>query len=239
MSSLSPLFITVIVPAAGVGSRMKADRPKQYLVLDGKTVIEHTIENLLAFPMVNTVIVAISDDDPYFDALSIATDKRVIRVSGGEERADSVLSGLEYVQKNILSQWVMVHDAARPCLRHSDIAKLIEAVIPDHLGGILASPVRDTMKQANSDLSISTTIDRRVLWHALTPQLFTTELLYTALKTGLEQGLSITDESSAIEFMGYQPKLIQGRADNLKITQPEDLDLAEFYLQKMKKEINE
>lgn len=228
--------IVAIVPAAGVGSRMKADRPKQYLLLDGKTILEHTIEQLLAFPVIDKVIVAISDTDPYFDELPISKDNRVIRVTGGGERADSVLSGLEYLKEHQLSEWVMVHDAARPCIRHSDIEKLITEVVPHQIGGILASPVRDTMKQANQDSTIETTIDRSVLWHALTPQLFTTEMLYSALKTGLEKGLSITDESSAIELMGYLPKLVHGRADNLKITQPEDLDLAEFYLQKMKKE---
>ncbi len=236
MTLTTPLSITAIVPAAGVGSRMKADRPKQYLLLNGKTVLEHTIEQLLAFPLVNKVVVAITDGDPYFPELTIAHDSRVIRVSGGKERADSVLSGLSYVQEHQLSEWVMVHDAARPCIRHSDIDKLIAEVIPEHIGGILASPVRDTMKHATQEQCIETTIDRSVLWHALTPQLFTTELLFSALQTGLEQNLSITDESSAIELMGYQPKLVQGRADNLKITQPEDLDLAEFYLQKMKKE---
>ncbi len=233
---ISLTSITAIVPAAGVGSRMKADRPKQYLLLNGKTVLEHTLEQLLSYPLVDNIIVAVSESDPYFGELAIAKDKRIIRVSGGSERADSVLSGLTYVKENQLSEWVMVHDAARPCIRHSDIEKLIEAVIPHHAGGILASPVRDTMKQATSEKQIDTTIDRSVLWHALTPQLFTTDLLYTALKIGLEKSFLITDESSAIELMGYKPKLVQGRADNLKITQPEDLDLAEFYLQKMKKE---
>ncbi len=236
MTSTKPSSIVAIVPAAGVGSRMKADRPKQYLVLNGKTILEHTIEQLLSYPLIENVVVAITDGDPYFPELAIAQDSRVIRVSGGKERADSVLSGLSYVQENQLTEWVMVHDAARPCIRHSDIEKLIDDVIPEHVGGILATPVRDTMKQANTDTTIEKTIDRSVLWHALTPQLFTTELLYLALKTGLDKGLSITDESSAIELMGHQPKLVQGRADNLKITQPEDLDLAAFYLQKMKKE---
>ncbi|RYU68046.1 2-C-methyl-D-erythritol 4-phosphate cytidylyltransferase [Aliivibrio finisterrensis] len=236
MTSTKPSSIVAIVPAAGVGSRMKADRPKQYLVLNGKTVLEHTIEQLLSYPLIENVVVAITDGDPYFPELAIAQDSRVIRVSGGKERADSVLSGLSYVQENQLTEWVMVHDAARPCIRHSDIEKLIDDVIPEYVGGILATPVRDTMKQANTDTTIEKTIDRSVLWHALTPQLFTTELLYLALKTGLDKGLSITDESSAIELMGHQPKLVQGRADNLKITQPEDLDLAAFYLQKMKKE---
>lgn len=238
MSETFPSSITAIVPAAGVGSRMKADRPKQYLLLNGKTVIEHTIEQLLRFPLINYVVVSVSDSDPYFDELSLSKDSRVIRVSGGKERADSVLSGLSYVQEKQLSEWVMVHDAARPCIRHSDIEKLIRHIIPDYIGGILATPVRDTMKQATLDETIDITIDRSQLWHALTPQLFTTKLLYSALKNGLDQGQAITDEASAIEFIGYKPKLVQGRADNLKITQPEDLDLAEFYLQKMKKETN-
>ncbi len=233
---IKPLSIVAIVPAAGVGSRMKADRPKQYLLLNGKTILQHTIEQLLSFSMINKVIVAVSDTDPYFEEQAIAQDHRVVRVSGGKERADSVLSALTYVQNNQLSEWVMVHDAARPCIRHSDIEKLIQEVIPYQFGGLLASPVRDTMKQTNANMTVDTTIDRSTLWHALTPQLFTTELLYQALKTGLEQGSSLTDESSAIELMGYHPKLVHGRADNLKITQPEDLGLAEFYLQKMTKE---
>ena len=235
--SLFSSSISVIVPAAGVGRRMKAKCPKQYLLLNGKTILEHTVETLLSHPMIHYVVMAVNQDDPYFEELSIASHQYVIRVDGGQERANSVLSGLNYIKEKQLSDWVLVHDAARPCLRHSDITKLIEhVVVPNNVGGILAFPVRDTMKRATDGRGIDAPIDRHFLWHALTPQLFKTELLYLALQKSLEKGVVVTDESSALEFMGHQPTLIHGRSDNIKITRPEDLALAEFYLSKMAEE---
>lgn len=226
--------LVAVVPAAGVGSRMKADRPKQYLKISGKTILEHTIEKLLAHPAVKQVIVAVSDDDPYYPQLSLADNPQVIRVSGGHERADSVLSALNYIEKNQLAEWAMVHDAARPCVDLNDIDTLIEVANDNQLGGILATPVRDTMKRANAQKNIEHTVDREALWHALTPQLFKTQMLTSALSKALAQDAVITDEASAIEWLGEKPALIQGRADNIKITQPEDLALAEFYLTRNK-----
>jgi len=225
--------ITAIVPAAGVGSRMKADRPKQYLTIQSKTILEHTIEKLLAHPSIDKVIVAISKEDPYYDSLSISQNPNVIRVAGGDERADSVLSALEYVQTQGGSDWVMVHDAARPCVASNDINKLIAQASAHPVGGILAAPVRDTMKRGDSR-GISETVDRENLWHALTPQMFRSKTLFDALSEALQNNVAITDEASAIEWKGYSPLLVAGRSDNFKITQPEDLALAEFYLSQNK-----
>ncbi|WP_394247609.1 2-C-methyl-D-erythritol 4-phosphate cytidylyltransferase [Vibrio profundi] len=225
--------ITAIVPAAGVGSRMKADRPKQYLTIQSKTILEHTIEKLLAHPSIDNVIVAINKEDPYYDSLSISQNPNVIRVDGGNERADSVLSALEYVQTLGGNDWVMVHDAARPCVTINDIDKLIAHALEHPVGGILAAPVRDTMKRGDSK-GISETVDRKNLWHALTPQMFRSEPLFNALTEALQNNVAITDEASALEWKGLSPLLVAGRSDNFKITQPEDLALAEFYLSQNK-----
>jgi 2-C-methyl-D-erythritol 4-phosphate cytidylyltransferase len=226
--------IVAIVPAAGVGSRMQADRPKQYLMLLNKTVLEHTIEKLLAHPRVATVIVPLGCDDPYFSSLTLAEDPRVIRVDGGKERADSVLNGINYLIEHQLGDWALVHDAARPCFDYQDIDRLIELALKDDVGAILAAPVRDTMKRANDQQAIDHTVDRANLWHALTPQLFRAERLKQALLTAIEAGSTVTDEASAFEFIGLAPKLVAGKASNIKITQPEDLALAEFYLSRNK-----
>ncbi|EKO3956063.1 2-C-methyl-D-erythritol 4-phosphate cytidylyltransferase [Vibrio fluvialis] len=222
--------ITAIVPAAGVGSRMQADRPKQYLILHGHTVLEHTVEVLLRHPDVGQVVVAVSDNDPYFGSLTLANHPRVVRVSGGKERADSVLSALDYVCRHQLSEWVLVHDAARPCVEHADISQLIATAQTHTVGAILAAPVRDTMKRADGGQNIDHTVDRVALWHALTPQMFRAQPLMQALTQALAAQTVITDEASAFEWLGQKPALVAGRADNIKITQPEDLALAEFYL---------
>ncbi|EKO3369575.1 2-C-methyl-D-erythritol 4-phosphate cytidylyltransferase [Vibrio fluvialis] len=222
--------ITAIVPAAGVGSRMQADRPKQYLILHGHTVLEHTVEALLRHPDVGQVVVAVSDNDPYFGSLALANHPRVVRVSGGKERADSVLSALDYVCRHQLSEWVLVHDAARPCVEHVDISQLIATAQTHTVGAILAAPVRDTMKRADGGQNIDHTVDRVALWHALTPQMFRAQPLMQALTHALAAQAVITDEASAFEWLGQKPALVAGRADNIKITQPEDLALAEFYL---------
>jgi len=234
MSSTSQMSVVAVVPAAGVGSRMKADRPKQYLQIQGHTVLEHTVEKLLLHPMVNKVVVAITDGDPYYPELSLAIHPDVIRVSGGKERADSVLSALQYIEQHQLAEWALVHDAARPCFCLEDVDRLITQANMNQLGGILATPVRDTMKRANGDQNIDHTIEREAMWHALTPQLFKTQSLTDALTNALAKGVAITDEASAMEWLGEQPALVQGRADNIKITQPEDLALAEFYLNRNK-----
>ncbi|PQJ61458.1 2-C-methyl-D-erythritol 4-phosphate cytidylyltransferase [Vibrio chagasii] len=228
-----PQSVIAVVPAAGVGSRMKADRPKQYLKINGKTILEHAVEKLLAHPQVSQIVVAISDDDPYYPELPLTQNPQVIRVAGGSERADSVLSALDYIEKQQLGDWVMVHDAARPCVQLSDIDKLISTAMSHDVGAILAAPVRDTMKRGAQG-QIDHTVERADLWHALTPQMFRAEPLWNVLSEALQQGVSITDEASAFEWKGFSPALVAGRSDNFKITQPEDLALAEFYLSQNK-----
>ncbi|MGL5225995.1 MAG: 2-C-methyl-D-erythritol 4-phosphate cytidylyltransferase [Aeromonas sp.] len=217
--------LTAIVPAAGIGSRMGAQCPKQYLPLAGKTILEHTLARLLSHPAIGQVIVALAPDDGWFETLPVAADPRIVRVAGGAERAFSVLNGLAVAS----GEWVLVHDAARPCLTHGDIDGLIAAAIGSD-GAILGSRVRDTMKRTDSQGHILATVDRDQLWHALTPQMFPTRTLKRALAKGLGQGAIITDEASAMELAGFTVKMVEGRADNIKVTRPEDLSLAGLFL---------
>ncbi|NQZ92997.1 MAG: 2-C-methyl-D-erythritol 4-phosphate cytidylyltransferase [Moritella sp.] len=222
-------FIAV-VPAAGVGARMGASIPKQYLMLQDKTVIEHTLTALLSHPRIAQVVVALGPEDGWFAELTIANDPAIIRVDGGKERADSVLAGLQACQSY---NWVLVHDAARPCLTHADIDSLIAGALASKHGAILGSQVRDTMKRTDAQGNIIATVDRELLWHALTPQMFPVTLLTNALTTGLADKANITDEASAIELLGLTPKMVIGRADNIKITRPEDMPLATLFLQQL------
>jgi len=220
-----------IIPAAGVGRRMKTDVPKQYLDLLGRPVILHTLERLAAVPMINGIVVVIGQDDAYWPELNIQLDKPVYVVTGGEQRVHSVFNGVESIASELNhNDWILVHDAARPCVRNADITTLMDTVGEHACGGILATPVRDTMKLANENQSIATTLDRSALWHALTPQMFRASLLFDALRAGLEYPDKITDEASALELLGHTPLLVEGGAENIKITRPEDLALAEFIL---------
>ncbi|MCE9942354.1 2-C-methyl-D-erythritol 4-phosphate cytidylyltransferase [Aeromonas rivipollensis] len=218
--------LTAIVPAAGIGSRMGADCPKQYLTLAGKTILEHTLGCLLSHPAIARVIVALAPHDGWFEQLAVAADPRILRVEGGVERAYSVLNALHVAQ----GKWVLVHDAARPCLCHSDLDKLIMTAMACD-GAILGSRVRDTMKRTDGAGNIVATVEREQLWHALTPQMFPASTLKRALEEGLALGALITDEASAMERAGFTVKMVEGRADNIKVTRPEDLSLAELFLQ--------
>ena len=219
-----------VVPAAGVGKRMQADRPKQYLPLAGKTVIEQTLARLLQSEAFSALAVAISTEDPYWPELDISTHQQVITAPGGKERSDSVLSALKSLQGQASDEdWVLVHDAARPCLTSEDIHHLIDTLKDDEVGGILALSSHDTLKHVD-DNSITGTIDRSHVWRALTPQMFRYGMLRDALLEA-EGNPAITDESSALELKGYKPKIVEGRPDNIKITRPEDLALAQFYME--------
>jgi len=223
----SPQVIAVL-PAAGIGSRMQAECPKQYLTIGHQTILEHAIHALLRHPRITQVIVAISPEDQLFKTLPIASDPRVLVTEGGQQRADSVLAGLQLAGN---AHWVLVHDAARPCLHPDDLERLLAITVHSKVGGILAAPVRDTMKRAQVGQNvISHTVERQDLWHALTPQLFPLELLKLCLQRALDEGATVTDEASALEHCGYHPLLVAGRADNIKVTRPEDLALAAFYL---------
>ncbi|MBU3824041.1 MAG: 2-C-methyl-D-erythritol 4-phosphate cytidylyltransferase, partial [Candidatus Oceanisphaera merdipullorum] len=220
----APLY-TAIVPAAGIGSRMAADRPKQYLTLAGATVLEQTLSRLLEHSAIGTIIVAISPHDCWFEQLALAAHPRIKRVLGGAERADTVLNAMAFVT----TDWVLVHDAARPCLHGVDLDAVLKAGCQAQ-GAILASRVRDTMKRGDGQGAISASVARDELWHALTPQCFSTDTLRQALSGALAAGVTITDEASAMEWAGFKPQLVEGRSDNIKITRPEDLALASFFL---------
>ncbi|MFU2509954.1 2-C-methyl-D-erythritol 4-phosphate cytidylyltransferase [Pseudoalteromonas sp. ASV78] len=224
--------LAVIVPAAGVGSRMQHSAPKQYIRLAGKTILEHTLVKLAQLKQAASIIVVVSDEDPYFDSLEFI-DQRIVRASGGKERADSVLNGLLVLADNP-PDWVLVHDAARPLVTLADIEHLLTECISADEGGILASKVKDTIKRGTTHSE--QTVPRDDLWQALTPQLFKYQELTQALQTALAQQVTITDEASAIEWANKPVKLVAGRSDNIKITTPEDLDLANFLLQKQHSE---
>lgn len=220
--------VIAVLPAAGIGSRMQAECPKQYLTIGRHSIVEHAIHALLRHPRIERVIVAIGPEDRQFEQLPIAQDPRVTVTEGGKQRADSVMAGLKLAGD---ADWVLVHDAARPCLHADDLERLLAITAHSKVGGILAAPVRDTMKRAEPGReTIAHTVERQDLWHALTPQLFPLPLLKQCLQRTLDEGANVTDEASALEYCGYHPQLIAGRADNIKVTRPEDLALAAFYL---------
>lgn len=219
----------VVIPAAGIGSRMRADRPKQYLRLGSKTIIEHTLDCFLDHPQLRALVVCLAENDPFWDELDCAQDARVHRACGGLERADSVLSGLLTLSQLGArdSDWVLVHDAARPNLASCDLNNLLGVLADDPVGGLLAVPARDTLKRAGTDGRVQETVDRSVIWQAFTPQMFRLGTLRAALSDALVSGVAVTDEASALEWAGHHPRLVEGRSDNLKVTRPEDLQWLE------------
>ncbi len=221
-----------VVPAAGVGARMGMENPKQYLQLNQQTIIEHTLTKLTAFENSRGIVVAIADNDPYWSELSCAKQSQVQTVVGGAERYESVLNALEAIKTQASdNDWVLVHDVARPCIRLSLIQSLMRELDGHEVGGLLALPVSDTIKRVADDQAVQQTVDRRYLWQAQTPQMFRFGLLYHSLQQALADGRVVTDESSALEYAGYQPRVVEGSAENVKITRAEDLPLAAFYLQ--------
>jgi 2-C-methyl-D-erythritol 4-phosphate cytidylyltransferase len=222
-----------ILPAAGVGRRMGSTVPKQYLELAGRAVIEHALDLFVSHARIAGVVVALGVEDGYWETTAYAAHPRVRRAPGGAERCHSVLNALAALDGQAdADDWVLVHDAARPCLRPDDLERLIDGLLDDAVGGLLGIPVRDTMKRAGTGERIETTVDRSNLWHAYTPQMFRLGLLRRALHEALEAGDLVTDDASAIERLGLAPRLIEGHADNIKITRAEDLPLAHFYLQR-------
>jgi 2-C-methyl-D-erythritol 4-phosphate cytidylyltransferase len=228
-----------IVPAAGSGSRMGSRRPKQYLDLLDKPILQHTLERL-CLSRIAGIVVCLAEEDAYWENLTLP--RPVIRVGGGEERCHSVLNALQVLRQRAQpDDWVLVHDAARPCVRQADIEKLMTQLAFHPVGGLLAVPVCDTMKRATlnasnahqGEIEIVETINREGLWHALTPQMFRLDTLYNALQSVLSCGELVTDDAQAIERLGLRPVLIEGHADNIKVTHPQDLSLAELYLRQI------
>ena len=190
-----------VIPAAGVGKRMQLNIPKQYLELNGKTVLETTLSVFLQHPEISGIVVAISNGDPYWKKLVIESKKPVLTARGGTERSESVLSALNVLKQHAHnSDWVLVHDAARPCLKTEDIDKLIKQLSDSQYGGLLGLPMADTVKRSNSKGQVIETVDRNHLWRALTPQMFRLDMLYNAISQALKKNLLITDEASAVEM---------------------------------------
>ncbi|MEH6583750.1 MAG: 2-C-methyl-D-erythritol 4-phosphate cytidylyltransferase [Halioglobus sp.] len=221
-----------VLPAAGIGSRMGTSLPKQYLLLQGQTVMEHSLQALLDCPHIDTVMVALHPEDDRPAAMACFSQTGVMQTTGGATRSDSVLAALKALEGVAESgDWVLVHDAARPCVSAGQIAELIHCVGRTGVGGILAEPIVDTVKRASQEGHVLETLDRSTLWRAQTPQMFRLGELRSALEDAKTKNLAITDEASAMELAGHAVQLVKGSARNLKITLPEHLPLAEYYLQ--------
>lgn len=207
---------------------MGADKPKQYLSLNGEPILSHTLKRLWLVPAVENIVVMA----PAADVTQCAGDYPTSHVTaGGNSRAASVANGLEYCRKQLNHDGlVLVHDAARPCVRVADITRLVEEVGSSVHGGILAIPVHDTLKRADADQNIETTVSRERMWRAVTPQLFPAPVLASALQSAEQKKHLITDEASAMELAGYKPRLVAGSQDNIKITVADDLLLASTIL---------
>ncbi len=219
----------VVLPAAGSGSRMKNATPKQYLTINNTTVIEHAVKVFLDNSEVKMLMICLQTGDRRFGDTRLAEHPKVETTLGGESRAESVLNGLLALRAHE-HDWVLVHDAARPCLSNHLLERLIEQLRDDDVGGLLAVPAKDTLKQASQNQRSLATLDRSTIWQAQTPQMFRYGVLRESLIRALKQGVDITDEASAVEASGYQPKLVEGDARNLKVTTPDDLQLAEYLL---------
>ena len=219
-----------VVPAAGRGTRMGADCPKQYLPLVGQPLIVHTLERLAAHPRIAGLVVVLSAKDEHWPGTTILCGKPVRTAIGGTERSDSVLAGLQALPSEVADDdFVLVHDAARPCVRAADIARLIEQAMQAD-GGLLGAPLRDTLKRAGDDERSLATESRDQRWRAFTPQMFRRSELTAALHAVAREGRAVSDEAMAMELAGFRPLLVEGAEDNIKVTTAADLALAEFLL---------
>ncbi len=229
-------MIWVVVPAAGSGRRFGAERPKQYADVEGRPLLHWTLTRLAQVPRVRGLMVVLAPDDAHWPGWSEIGNKPLLTAPGGAERADSVLAGLNALPAEAgADSWVLVHDAARPCVRVCDVDRLIDAV-GDGDGGLLAAPVRDTIKRqapatvAKQRVEVAETVSRSELWRALTPQLFRRRALADALAAARVRGTTPTDEAQAMEWAGAKAILVEGAEDNIKVTTAHDLALARFLL---------
>ena len=221
----------VVIPAAGIGRRMGGDIPKQYVSVNGKTIVEHTIDNFIGRKEIENICIAISESDKYWPALPISKNKKMITTIGGSERYESVYNGLCALKdKANNDDWVLVHDAVRPCLKKSIIDRLITDINSNDVGGILALPCFETMKKVNNNRHIEETINREIIWRAQTPQVFKYKKLLLAIENAINENIHITDEAMAMEILNYKPIVIMGDEKNIKITHQTDLKHLELFL---------
>jgi len=222
----------LVIPASGIGKRMNSEVPKQYLYLEnGLTILDQCLKTFLDIKFISGFVIAIANKDTQFKASMFAKHSKLIAIAeGGKERFHSVLSALNSLDGIAqFNDWILVHDSVRPCVKKNDIEKLIEEVSVDAVGGILANSVVDTVKQKNSQGLIST-IDRSKLYMAQTPQMFRFGILKEAIDKIINLDMHITDESEALEYLGYSVRIVEGASSNIKITTREDIDLANHYL---------
>lgn len=225
-------MIWTIVPAAGIGQRMGAGLPKQYLPLLDKTILEHTLLRLISHPKLAQVVLVLHEDDPYWPKCRLYDHPAIMAVPGGRERFYSVFNALKALHRYAeQDDWVLVHDAVRPCVRHKDIDKLLTRLVDHEVGGLLAAPIVQTVKRSGPGANVIETVPREELWTAQTPQMFRYGLLREAISRVIDSEIAVTDDAQAIEQLGLQPLLIEGSHDNLKITHPSDIPVAEYYLQ--------
>lgn len=220
-----------VVPAAGSGRRMGHATPKQYLPLAGKTVIEHTLCVLDQHPAVSGIVLVLAPGDRHWPTLAFEGRVPLVTVDGGEERSESVLRGLWRLRELTGPRsWTLVHDAARPCLRTKDLDALVTALSDHPVGGLLGVPLTDTLKRLDAQGDVIETLQRSGVWRALTPQMFRLDELTAAMEQAAERRIEVTDEASAMELAGYVPHMVEGSADNIKVTTLRDLALAERLL---------
>ncbi len=234
------MTIWAVVPAAGIGSRMQVAIPKQYLCINGQSVLSLTLARLCALADIKRIMLVLSAEDTHWarhnDVYDPNRDK-VLTCLGGDDRWQSVLNGLDALADIAApDDWVLVHDAVRPCVRIDDILRLLALTQAGGDGGLLALPVTDTLKRADGRGHVTGTVDRTALWAACTPQLFPFERLRQALRDASAAGVTLTDEASAMEWAGAHPQLLPCHKDNIKITYAEDLQLAELILQAQARE---
>ncbi|MEM7027083.1 MAG: 2-C-methyl-D-erythritol 4-phosphate cytidylyltransferase [Pseudomonadota bacterium] len=221
----------VVIPAAGIGKRFGSDKPKQYLTINNKTILEYTINCFIDRADIAGVVVAIAEQDEYWQTLDISKHNKIMIAAGGKERFHSVCNALHTLSdKTNSNDWILVHDAARPCLKQDAINRLIAELSEHETGGILGLPCRDTMKRSSKDQVINETVERDHLWHAQTPQMFRYKKLLQALLYIEKNNLLVTDEAMALELQNEKVKLVEGHAENIKITQKDDFEQAKLYL---------
>lgn len=234
--TMSPVRYWAVVPAAGAGRRMNVDIPKQYLEIKGKPLMVHTLERLMDFPLLEKIVVVLDQDDEHYPEIELLRHPRIRLAKGGSQRSLSVLNGLRVLLDMAeANDWVLVHDVARPCVRRADLDWLVDQLRDHSVGGLLATPVTDTIKRAGVDGRVVKTVTRQGLWHALTPQMFRLGMLHDAMAAAIASELPVTDEASAVEYSGRHPVLVEGHADNIKVTRGTDLALASLYIEQQSK----